>query len=105
MIRDHMVYLVTVAHLNGPYVKERDECDMDYITTLNDIADGQFAGLAQVIEINPAEHSSRDVTEDFAQAVSDIWADQGEPLLDWQREFVEAHLGVSFANQFAQAAE
>ena len=105
IIGDNMVYLITLAHLNGPYVAERNVSDMDRDTTLRHIAEGQFEGLAQVIELNPAEHTSRDVTEDFAQAVSDLWAQQGEPLSDGQREFVEAHIGVSFANQFAQAAE
>jgi hypothetical protein len=45
------------------------------------------------------------VTEDFAKEVADIWAREGEPLTDTQREFLEFHIGVSFANQFAQAAE
>jgi hypothetical protein len=45
------------------------------------------------------------VTEDFAKEVADIWAREGEPLTDTQREFLEFHIGVSFANQFSQAAE
>ena len=105
MTQDAMRYIVFVADQFGSYMPERELADMDRKTTLELVAHGEWEGLSQVIEFNPAEFSSRDVTEDFAKEVADIWADQGEPLSDFQREFVEAHLGVSFANHFQMAAE
>lgn len=103
-IQDHMIYFVTVAHEAGDYTPERNVADMDRATTVRDIAEGQFEGLSQVIEFNPHEATSRDVTEDVVHEVTDIWAHSGEELSDWQVEFVEAHLGVSAANLFRRAA-
>ena len=105
MIKDQMIYLVVLAHEGGAYMPEREIGSLDRAATVALIALGEWEGLSQVLECNPVEGTCRDVTEDFARDVSDIWAQDGEPLDDWQREFVEAHLGVSFANQFAQAAE
>lgn len=103
---DQMFYLIFEADRAGNiWLAERELADMDKATTLDDIASGQFEDLVSVIEFNPAEHTSRDVTEDMARAIADRWAIEGEPLTDVQREFLEFHIGVSFANQFAQAAE
>ena len=77
---------------------------MDRATTLRHITEGQFEGLTQVIEINPVECICRDVTEDFALDVMRIWARSGEPLTDWQREYVELHVSVQAANSFRRAA-
>lgn len=105
MARDRSIFIVYLANETGLYTPERDLSDMDRRNTIEQIASGEWAGVAEIHEYNPAECWARDVTEDIAKAVSDIWADEGEPLNDHQREFVEAHLGVNFANNFAQAAE
>ncbi len=103
---DRMSYLVLECDRAGNiWIAEREWSDMDRATTLDDIASGQFEDLVSVIEFNPVEHGSRDCTEDFARAVMTRWADNGDPLTELQREFLEFHLGVSTANSFAQAAE
>lgn len=101
---DRMSYLILECDRAGNiWIAEREWADMDRATTVDDIASGQFENLVSVIEFNPVEHGSRDVTEDFASEVAARWAD--EPLNEFRREFIEFHLGVSVANRFAQAAE
>ncbi len=104
---DRQSFLIFEADRAGNiWIAEREWSDMDKQTTLEDVASGQFSDLVSVIEFNAFEHTSRDVTEDFAKEVADMWARGGEPLTDTQREFLEFHIGVSFANQFRlEAAE
>ncbi len=104
MINDRMAYLV-ICHSNGAqYVAERDTSDFDRATTIKHIAEGQIENLVQVIELNPAEHTSRDVTEDIAREVMTIWAHQGEPLTFNQYSFVEFHVGTRAARSFLRVA-
>lgn len=103
-ISDQMIYIVVVAHQGGDYLPERNVSDLDRKATVKDIADGQYEGVRQVIELNPVEHTSRDVTEDIARDVMTVWANEAEPLLDWQFEFVEQHVGFQAANSFRRAA-
>jgi hypothetical protein len=103
-IQDHMSYLVVVAHKDGAYLPERKLSDLDRATVIKDIADGQYEGLTQVIEFNPAEGICRDVTEDIAREVMTLWARQGEPLRNWQYEFVELHVSMQAAQSFRRAA-
>lgn len=101
---NRMIYLVTVAHLGGDYMSERNVSDLDRVSTVNDLASGQLEGLVSVLECNAAEGICHDVTEDIARDVSTIWADAGEPLSDWQVEFIEVHLGLNAASSFRRAA-
>jgi hypothetical protein len=101
---DHTLYLVICAHRNGPYVVEREVCDMDRATTLQHIKEGQFGSLARVIEFNTAEFSSRDVTEDMARDAMLAWALNDEPLTEWQYEFVDMHVSTQAANSFQRVA-
>lgn len=103
-ITDRMIYLVTVAHKGGNYLPERDVSDLDRATTVKDIATGQIEDLVQVIEVNVAEHTSRDVTEDIARDVMNVWANEAEPLADWQYQFVQQHVSVQAALSFRRAA-
>ena len=102
-IQDRMQYLVIVRACDGSeYMAERSLSDMDRATTVLDISEGQFEYLTiqQVIEFNPAEHTSRDVTEDIMKEVIAIWADSGEPIEFDQYEFVELHAGTRVARSF-----
>jgi len=63
-IKDHMAYIVLVAHQSGEYLPEQSVSSLDRATVIKDIADGQYEGLTQVIEINPVEGTCRDVTEE-----------------------------------------
>jgi hypothetical protein len=99
-------YYVIFCHdqHHGAYAPERNQSDMDYDTTVRQIAAGEFYGVSTIIEFNPAENTSRDVTEDIALVVADRWSVTGEELTDTQIEFIECHLGVSTANSFRRAA-
>lgn len=103
-IKDHMAYIVLVAHRSGEYLPEQNVSALDRATVVKDIADGQYEGLTQVIEINPVEGTCRDVTEDIAFEVSALWSRDGEPLSDWQRDFIEQTIGLAAARAFPEAA-
>jgi len=103
-IKDHMAYIVLVAHRSGEYLPEQNVPDLDRATVVKDIADGQYEGLTQVIEINPAEGTCRTVTEDIAWEVSARWAAEGEPLTGWRHDFIEQVIGLTAARSFPEAA-
>lgn len=103
-IKDHMAYIVLVAHRSGEYLPEQSVSELDRATVIKDIADGQYEDLRQVIEFNPVEHICNDVTEEICDAVCEVWADRGCPLTDWQYAFVEFARGTAAANAFARAA-
>lgn len=100
-IGDRMVYFVICSAKDGTeYIVERETSDLDRATTVKDIADGQIENLVQVIECNPVEATSRDVTEDVCRDVMNIWAHSGEPLSFSQYEFIELHIGTRAARSF-----
>ena len=102
-IKDRMVYVVIVAHESGDFIPEQPVY-VDRKTVVRDIANGQYEELVQVLECNPVEHICNDCSEDIAWEVSARWADDGEPLTDWQRDFIEQFLGLDVANAFPRAA-
>lgn len=101
---DQLRYLVICSDKGELYVAERELSEMDSKTTLKDIASGEWTNVASVIVFNPVEHVCSDVTGEFVTAVMDIWADRGEPLTAWQRDFVEQHVSIQAANSFRQVA-
>ncbi len=101
---DRQLFLVVCSHKGQAYVAERDLSDMDSGTTLKQIAAGEWTNLVSVIVFNPAEHICTDVTEEFARAVQNLWANSDEPLTDWQRDFIEQHISIQAANAFATEA-
>lgn len=103
-IKDRMVYVVIVAHKSGDFLPEQNVSEMDRKTVVRDIASGQYEGLVQVLECNPVEHVCDDVTKDLAWEVSALWSEYGEPLNDWQRDFIEQTIGLEAANAFPRAA-
>jgi hypothetical protein len=44
------------------------------------------------------------VTEDIAWEVSAVWSRDGEPLSDWQQDFIEQIIGLEAARAFPRAA-
>lgn len=105
-IADHMTYIVVCASRSGArYVVERDLERCDKASTIEDIARGEFDRLVQVLECNPVEHVCSDVTADLARDVMTVWANEGEPLLRFQRDFVEQHVGMSAAAAFPRERE
>jgi transcriptional regulator NrdR family protein len=103
-IADRMIYFCTVATNSGDVVQERSVSDLDRASTVKDIAAGQIEDLVQVIECNVVEGTSRDVTSDIARDVMNIWANEAEPLADWQYVFVEMFVSKQAADSFRRAA-
>lgn len=97
-------YLVTTAHPSGTYTPERIVSDLGRAETIADIASGQLDNVIQVIECDVAAGTSRDVTPEIAREVMTIWADEGEPLDAWQRDFVEQLVSIAAADAFVRAA-
>jgi len=104
LISDRMIYLVTVAYEDGDYVSPRPLSDLDRATTIKDIASGEIEDLVQVLECNPVEGICRDVTTDIAREVMDVWANNGEPISNRQKNFIELHVSLSAARAFRRAA-
>ena len=109
-----VLYFVIETYQGRPYVAERVLADMSREATVADIAAGVFverpkfgAGrstLQSVIECNMATGTAREVTFEIAMLVSQAWADNGEPLKDWQRNFIADHLGVAALARFEREA-
>jgi hypothetical protein len=105
MILDSMLHVVICHDGKEYYCPERKLSDMTFAMTVNDIAAGQFEGVAYVYEFATSEKTApRDVTEDIAWAVSGRFADTDEELEDWAVEFIQCHLGMETANSFRRAA-
>lgn len=94
------LYLILCGQYIDEYAPERDVKDMNRATTVREIAEGQFKSLTRVLEVA----TGADVTADLARDVMTRWAHDGEPLSDWQRDFVELHVGLQAANSFRRAA-
>ena len=103
-ITDQMVYLVVVAHSGGDYLPEQNVAEMDRKTVVRDIANAQYEGVIQVLECNPVEGICRDCTDDIMDAVCELWADEGEPVQDWQYSIIEQTRGTVAANAFQRSA-
>lgn len=103
-IKDRMTYLAICSSKSGTYVRERDVADTDRKTTVADIASGEIEDMVQVLELNPVEGTCRDVTEDIAREVMTVWANEAEPLLDRQFDFVEQFVSMQAAQSFQRAA-
>jgi len=103
-IKDQMTYIAVCNSKTGNYVRERDVADTDRRTTVADIASGEIEDVVQILELNPVEGTCRDVTEDIARDVMTAWADDAEPLLCWQYEFVEQFVSMQAAQSFQRAA-
>lgn len=71
--------------------------DEDRATVVHDIATGQYEDLVSVVNSN-----GDDVTKEIAREVMTVWADRGEPLSAWQRDFVEQLVSIEAANAFPQ---
>ena len=63
---------------NGKAFLETDPSEATFERAVTDIIEGQVAQILAVVQFNPAEGRSRDVTEDVAQAVSERVSRDGE---------------------------
>lgn len=73
MNADRMVYFILVAYKSGPAWTERAIEHTDRLTTIRDMAAGEFRGdVLKVLECNPVENICNDVTEEFELAAEQI---------------------------------
>jgi hypothetical protein len=98
---------IVFAGFAEPYMVERELSEMDAETTLADLAAGEWENVNRIIAIGDADRLSgfwADVTDLFARQAMNIWAQRGESLTRWQRDFIEHHVSISAANAFPQEA-
>lgn len=85
-----------------PWVACDELFRMDRAATVAWIASGELTSIAHVIAFDLANRSCRDATSEIAREVMTAFADDGEPLSDWQYAFVELHVGIVAANAFGR---
>lgn len=78
---------------------------MDHHATVEWIASGELTSIAQVIGFDLTTGKCRDATKDIARDVMERWAVNGDPLKDWQYEFVELHVSMQAARSFRREEE
>ena len=87
---DTMRYLVVSVDRGIEYTPERQLSDLDRITTVHHIADGQLGEVSHVIEFNISERIIHDVTEDILREAEiereAAASDCRENQLDWLRD-------------------
>jgi hypothetical protein len=97
---------IVFAGKHEPYLAERELSEMTSEATLRDMISGEWENVRQVIAISDSDKQSgvwTDVTDIFARACMNAWAQSGEPLTRWQRDFVETHISIQAANSFRRA--
>jgi hypothetical protein len=87
-----------------PWVACDELFRMDRAATVAWIASGELISIAKVIAFDLDNRTCRDATDEIAREVMTAWADDGEPLSDWQYEFVEMHVGLAAAAAFGRRA-
>ncbi|HEY2137905.1 MAG TPA: hypothetical protein VGH49_18615 [Xanthobacteraceae bacterium] len=103
---DRSFFAIVCRHGRDHFVAERrlgDACSR--AETVRDILTGQVEDVERVIEFNPAEGTSRDVSEDIAHEIARLAGDRlaggpvaGEPVRRRDlRDFLEQQLGVGTA--------
>lgn len=103
---DRQLYLVITDHKSGAYIPEQNLCEMDRARVIKDIAEAQFTDVVAVIEFNPIERTSRDVTSDIMSEVLAHWEYVREDdFSGWMIDVVEHHFGVRAANKYRQREE
>lgn len=76
---------------------ERDVNETDRATTIRDLIGMQIDRPLAVIEMNPDEGTSRDVSEDIAREIADWSSSKGEPLHPRLIDFIHDNAGGAWA--------
>lgn len=82
---------------------ERNVNDTSRSTLINDLIGGQIENPLQILEVDPAEGTSRDVTEDLAKALADYCASKCEPLHRPLVDFIHDNAGAAWARRIKVA--
>ena len=100
---DRDVYLVLEDF--GPLGRawrETDDGSTDRATLIRDLLDGEYENPIRIVAFNTAEGWSRDVTEDIANDLQDVWSDRlGMPTP--VEEFIQEHATQRMARQLSFA--
>jgi hypothetical protein len=100
---DRDVYLVLEDF--GPLGRAWRETDVgntDRATLIRDLLDGQYESPIRIVAFNTAEGWSRDVTEDIANDLQDVWSD-GVRTPTPVEEFIQEHATRRMARQLGFA--
>jgi hypothetical protein len=71
------VLIINDYHPHGIAFAETGLADATFQRACEDIASGQYGGVRAVIEFNPVEGTSRDITEEVMEVVRE-WRDEAE---------------------------
>lgn len=83
---------------------ERNVNETNRSTLINDLIGGQIEAPLQILEVDPADETCRDVTEDVAKALADWSSSTSEPLSRSLVAFIHDNAGSAWARGL-QAAE
>ena len=97
-------FLICAGSDNELWVCCDDISKMDRFNTIAWIARGEFNGVSKVIAFDLAKGTARDASREIAVEVMTRWAHEGEPLTDWQVEYIEQQVSVQAANSFEREA-
>lgn len=89
----------------GLWVAADEITKMDRFEAIRWIAAGELTDVAKVIAFDLDNGTCRDATREIAAEVMTRWATNGEPLKDWQYEFVEHHVSMQAARSFQRDEE
>ena len=98
---DRDVYLVLEDF--GPLGRawrKTDDGDTDRATLIRDLLERQYDNPVRIVAFNTAEGWSRDISEDIANDLKDVWSDRGE-LSAAVEEFVQEHASRKVARQLS----
>jgi hypothetical protein len=76
-------YLASGAGAAVGVGRETEDGDTDRATLIRDLLEGQYDNPVRVVAFNTAEGWSRDVSEDIANDLQDVWSDRGELSALW----------------------
>ena len=85
----------------GAAWRETDESASDFHAVVSDLLTGQYDQPLRVVAFNPAEGWSRDASEEVAQELARLAAEEGREISEALQEFIESHTGRAIGVQLA----
>ncbi len=94
MPREHDVTTYLLVGQLGPAFREIGLVEGDRETIVRNLISGQYPNALRVVVLNPAEGSSRDVSDDIAFEVLDRAFEADETLTDGTKRFIDRHINL-----------
>lgn len=88
--------IIITGNRGDEWVMERRLSRMGWDETVEDIAAGNWKNVSSVLQTS----TGFDVLPQIARCVMNRWAERDEGLSGWERDFVEANIGIHAANKF-----